>query len=60
MNTDSYEEGMDANQDGFPLKANPYADGDPRRVWWARGWNDFQPIREQFESETHARARLYS
>jgi ribosome modulation factor len=52
---DNYHDGFDACADGLAVDACPHQEGTSARSQWIRGWLDFLPIREEWESAIRER-----
>lgn len=57
-NHQAYSLGVENNQDGVLRKNNPFL-SEPLRASWFAGWDEFLPIREQWESDNHDRATRF-
>lgn len=47
---DAIDDGVEANERGLPLEANPHWAGTRLYNAWADGWNSFLPCRIEWEN----------
>jgi hypothetical protein len=55
--TDAFDEGEQANADGFASTENPYEASSDEGRGWNDGWLTGQDAREEWEAANHERAK---
>jgi ribosome modulation factor len=58
-NSAAYQQGEQANLDGYLRESNPYTRA-PSRAFWFKGFDDAQITRDEWEAANHERARHYA
>lgn len=53
-------DGEQANYDGLYQSANPHAPSSVLFLYWLHGWVAAQALRDVWEEDNHARAKLFA
>lgn len=54
------QDGEQANYDGFYQNANPHSPGSVLFAYWLQGWTAAQSLRDVWEEDNRARAKLFA